>query len=396
MLTFEEARIRVLHGAPALATERVALTDARKRVLAEELRARTPLPPYDYSAMDGFAVSVRSFDGDGPWQLPVIGESRTGRLATPLTSGAACRIFTGAPIPEGADAVVMQEDVERRGDRAVFKARPGLGAHIRRAGEDLAVGRLALERGTELDAGALGLVAALDHGDVLVARRPRVVILSTGDELRKPGTEAVAGTIPESNSVAIAALAARANAITRFAQIARDDPGETREQLALALEGADLLVTIGGVSVGDHDVVRPALEAAGVVLDFYKVAMKPGKPLTFGRRGDTVVIGLPGNPVSAQVTFALFGLPLLRRMQGHRRPVATARAVRLGAPLAQQIGRRGFYAATVSGDVATPLPGQASGSVAALAWADALVIVPADCAGYRTGDAAEALMLAEL
>jgi molybdopterin molybdotransferase len=328
--------------------------------------------------------------------LPLAGESRTGRLAAPLTSGATCRIFTGAPIPEGADAVVMQEDVERSDDRAVFKARPVFGAHIRRAGEDLAAGRLALERGTALDAGALGLVAALDYGDVLVARRPRVVILSTGDELRKPGTEAVAGTIPESNGVAIAALAARANAVTRFAPVARDEPGETRDHIARALEGADLLVTIGGVSVGDHDVVRPALEAAGVVLDFYKVAMKPGKPVTFGRRGDTVVIGLPGNPVSAQVTFALFGLPLLRRMQGHRSPVATTRAVRLGAPLRQQVGRRGFYAATVSGDVATPLSRQASGSIAALAWADALVIVPADSAGYQTGDVAEALMLAEL
>lgn len=388
--------MRVLDAAPALATERVALTDARKRVLAEELRARTPLPPYDYSAMDGFAVSRRSFDGDGPWQLPIRGESRTGRLATPLTSAAACRIFTGAPIPEGADAVVMQEDVERRDDHAVFKTRPALGAHIRRAGEDLAVGRLALERGTELGAGALGLVAALDHGDVLVARRPRVVILSTGDELRKPGTEAVAGTIPESNSVAIAALAARASAVTSFAPVARDEPAATRDNVARALEGADLLVTIGGVSVGDYDVVRPALEAAGVVLDFYKVAMKPGKPLTFGRRGDTAVIGLPGNPVSAQITFALFGLPLLRRMQGHRRPVAATRPVRLGSPLRQQIGRRGFYAATVTGDVATPLAGQASGSVGALAWADALIIVPADSAGYQTGDAAEASMLAEL
>jgi molybdopterin molybdotransferase len=396
VLTFEEALIRVLDGAPTLATERVALADARQRVLAEELRARTPLPPYDYSAMDGFAVSARSFDGEGPWPLPVAGESRTGRLAAPLTSGATCRIFTGAPIPEGADAVVMQEDVERSDDRAVFKARPTHGAHIRRAGEDLTVGQLALERGTALDAGALGLVAALDYGDVLVARRPRVVILSTGDELRKPGSEAVAGTIPESNGVAIAALAARANAVTRFAPVARDEPGETRDHIARALEGADLLVTIGGVSVGDHDVVRPALEAAGVVLDFYKVAMKPGKPVTFGRRGDTVVIGLPGNPVSAQVTFALFGLPLLRRMQGHRSPVATTRAVRLGAPLRQQVGRRGFYAATVSGDVATPLSRQASGSVAALAWADALVIVPADSAGYQTGDVAEALMLAEL
>jgi molybdopterin molybdotransferase len=395
MLNFDEALVKVLEHAPGLATERVRLDEALGRVLAQDVHARSPLPPHDYSAMDGYAVDTLGFAGAPPWELPVVGESRTGRVAPALTPGSVCRIFTGAPIPAGADAVVMQEDVERSGERARFATRPSPGDHVRRAGEDLAASALALAAGTRLGAPQLGLLAALDHADVPVAKRPRVTILATGDELRKPGSPARPGTIPESNGVAVAALARGAGADVRAVDPAPDDPDVTRKRLLEALASSDLVVTIGGVSVGDYDVVRPALQAAGVELAFYKVAMKPGKPLTLGRRGDTVVLGLPGNPVSAQVTFTLFGLPLLRRMQRDRRELPVPRRLRLGADLRQKPGRRGHYAATVSGDVATPLSGQSSGSTTSLAWADALVVLPETSSGAARGELVDVLFLGE-
>ncbi len=396
MLGFDEALACVLHEASRLPVEDVPIGAALGRVLAETLRAAVPLPPYDHSAMDGYAVEAHALPGEPPWDLPVRGESRTGRPAPPLEPGAACRIFTGAPLPERADAVVMQESVVLSGGRVRLSTRPSPGDHIRRAGEDLPVGAVALEVGTRLGAYHLGLAAAADRAELRVARRPRVSILCTGDELRKPGTLARAASIPESNSVVIAALASGACAVTRIMEPSSDALEDTRSKIAAALDASDLLVTVGGVSVGDYDVVRPALEAEGVRLEFYKVAMKPGKPLTLGRRGDTLVLGLPGNPVSAQVTFALLGLPLLRRMQGDRHERGVPTRVRLGAALRQKTGRRGFYAATISGDIATPLLLQSSGSTVSLARADALIVVPEDSTGYEPNDLAEAFLLSTL
>jgi molybdopterin molybdotransferase len=346
--------------------------------------------------MDGYAVRSTSFSGEPPFAFDVAGESRTGRPAPALAAGTVCRIFTGAELPDGADAVVMQEDVEVLEGAARFGRKPEAGEHVRLAGEDLAQGALALAAGTRLGAYQLGLVAALDRGDVRVARRPRISVLSTGDELRRPGSAGRASSIPESNSVVIAALASGAGATVTSLTATSDSFEDTRAKIAAALAVSDVVVTIGGVSVGDYDVVRPALEAEGVVLDLHKVAMKPGKPLTLGRRGDTVVLGLPGNPVSAQVTFALFGLPLLRALQGDRGERRPARLYRLGAPIRQKTGRRGFYPATLEGEVVTPAAGQASGSTVNLAHADALVIVPEDRTGYDAGDAVNALLLSEL
>ena len=273
--------------------------------------------------------------------------------------------------------------------------RPAPFEHVRLAGEDLTQGSTALEQGERLGAYHLGLAAAVDRARLVVVRRPRVTILATGDELRAPGSPARPASIPESNSVVLAALARGAGATARVHEPAGDDLEETRGRIARALEDSDLLVTIAGVSVGEHDVVRPALEASGVRLEFHKVAIKPGKPLTLGRRGDTVVLGVPGNPVSAQVTFALFGVPLLRRMQGDARAVPPPRRVRLAARLRQSGGRRGFYASVVQGDLATPLA-TSSGSTVSLARANALLIVPEDCAGYEAGEEAWALMLVDL
>ncbi len=396
MLAFDEALERVLRDAPRLESERVPLVELSGRVLAERLLADVPMPAFDYSAMDGYAVDSRAFAGDGPWLLPVVGESRTGAVPPALEPGSACRIFTGAELPRGADSIVMQEDVERDGARARFSARPRRGDHVRKAGEDLALGAVALEIGTRLGPAQIGLVAALDRGAALVARRPRVAVLATGDELRSPGSPRRPGTIPESNSFAISAMARVAGADAAIAPAARDHRQKTIAAIERALAESDLLVTIGGVSVGDHDLVRPALEAAGAELDFWKVRIKPGKPLVSGRAGKTRVLGLPGNPVSALVTFALFGVPLLRAMQGDAKPVPTYRSARLTEALRQKPGRRGYYRAILDGDRVTPLANQASGAPTSAAWANSLVVVPEESDGFDRDTEVRVLSFADL
>jgi molybdopterin molybdotransferase len=279
--------------------------------------------------MDGYALSTTSVRGSGPWALPLHGESRAGAPLVRLEPGTICRIFTGAALPPGADAVLPSEDASEQPGRVEFSAAPKPGQHIRRRGEDLGQGELALEAGVRLGAYHVGVAAGVDRAELLVARRPRVTVVGTGDELRAPGEAGSATSIPESNGLSIAILAESAGASVQLAPRIADDPETLRERLARALEDTDLLVTIGGVSIGRYDLVRPALEAAGAQLDFWRVQIKPGKPLVYGRRGSTRILGLPGNPVSAQLTFALFGLPLLRALQGQRDRRA---AVRKRAP----------------------------------------------------------------
>jgi molybdopterin molybdotransferase len=396
MLSFEDALRRILESAPAMGSERVSLDVATGRVLAEDLSAGLPLPGFDYSAMDGYAVASGDFSGAGPWQFGVRGESRAGALAPALERGAVCRIFTGAPIPQGADAVVMQEDVTREGESARFAALPRVGAHIRLRGEDLAQGALALRRGTRLNAFRIGLAAAVDRGEVLVARRPRVTILCTGEELRSPGTPAVPGSIPESNGPSLAALVRSAGGVPSLAPRVGDSMAATEQALQGALRGSDLLLTVGGVSVGEHDLVRAALSTVGAQLDFWKVAIRPGKPLVFGHFGETLILGLPGNPVSAQLTFALFGMPLLRAMQGDNSPVPARSRVRLQSDLRHMPGRTGFYRALLEGDLAITASNQASGSAASLALSDALLIAPAESSGFVAGESVEMIRLSEL
>jgi molybdopterin molybdotransferase len=292
--------------------------------------------------------------------------------------------------------VIMQEDVTRLGDQAELKERPQLGAHIRRRGEDMAEGALALARGTRLNAFQIGLAAALDQSELCVARQPRVTILSTGEELRAPGSPGTPGSIPDSNGPSLAAMVANAGGTARLAPRVGDTLEATEQALRAALHGSDLLLTVGGVSVGEHDLVRAALANVGAEIEFWKVSIKPGKPLVFGRFGDTRILGLPGNPVSAQLTFALFGIPLLRAMQGDRRPVPTRGRARLSADLRQKPGRTGFYRAVLEGDLATTADNQASGSTASLAYADALLIVPAESSGVQAGQSVELIRLAEL
>jgi molybdopterin molybdotransferase len=401
VLSFEEARERVLALAPRLCAERVGLDEVCGRVLAEPVLAREDMPAFDYSAMDGYAVQIASL-GEGTSRLPLLGESRAGSAAFTLAPGSTSRIFTGAPIPDGADAVVMQENIERDGETVVFRERPRAGANIRRRGEDLARGATAILAGTRLRPTHVGLAAACDLAWLSVARRPVVALLGTGDELRPPGLarEGPGKSIPESNGPALRAMATRAGAHARVLPFAPDD----RAKMALAFEGAlrgtDLLVSIGGVSVGDHDLVRPVLEDLGARIDFWKVAIKPGKPLLVGTRGDAVVLGLPGNPVSAMVTFALFGVPLLRAMQGDTRPFPSPMRARASRDIAHQPGRLDFVRVTIAreadGLVATPVKSQSSGAPSSAADADALLCIEAERGGLKAGDTADILWLDEL
>ena len=407
MLSFEEAIARILAlGAPPLAPEIVPIEDADGRVLAEDLLATVDLPGFDYSAMDGYAVCTRDLDGAAPYRLPVRGESRTGAVPDALAPGAAMRIFTGAALPDGADAVVMQENVARAGDVAALTNKPRVGQHVRRRGEDLAAGTNAIARGTRLRPAHLALVASLDRAQIAVAARPNVAILATGDELRRPGSDAVPGSIPESNTVALRAMARRAGAHARAHAYVRDERAATERAFAAALEEADVVVTIGGVSVGDHDLVRPALEAVGVTLDFWRVAIKPGKPIAIGSkpregRRDAIVVGLPGNPSSAMTTFAVFGVPLLRAMQGDVRPFPAAARARMTRAHAHDPGRLELARAVLSRAddgalLVTTLGNQASGAVTTMAQADALVCIAESATGVAAGEEVDVLLLSDL
>lgn len=402
MLGFEEARALLLAAVERLPAEHLALERALGRVLVEPIIARHPIPPFSYSAMDGYALATSDLHGAGPFELAVRGESRTGRPAEPLVRGAACAISTGAELPAGADAVVAREDAARSGDVVAIRGPVKPGQHIRRAGEDLDAGGVALVPGMRLTPAALGLAASLDVTELSVAARPRVTILCTGDELRTPGSAPKPGKISESVSPSLAALALLANAEVRRLPPVADETNATRRAIADGLAETDLLVTVGGVSVGEHDHVRPALEAEGVTLDFWKVAIKPGKPLAFGRQagGGARVLGLPGNPASALITFSLFGMPLLRALQGDREPVPKLVPLPLAAPFEHRPGRLEFVRARLEQHdgrlCVAPLANQSSGALTSLAWADALALIPAEIAVFSAGTPVEVLRAQDL
>jgi molybdopterin molybdotransferase len=395
MLTLAEARSRLLALAGEPRTQVVSVNEALGRVVLEDVTAPEDAPPFDASMMDGYAVHAADLvDGK---QLVVSGTSKTGEpLGRALTPKTACRIFTGAVIPEGADTVVMQEDVTRKDDLAIFSTSPRVGQHIRRRGEDLSRGQVALSKGTRLRPAHLSLAATLDRRELAVARTPRVIVLATGDELRDPGTPGAPGTIPESNGIAIASMVARCGGVCEIAPRMRDSVDDVRAAIERALQDADVLVTVGGVSVGDHDVVRPALEAAGVTLDFWRVAIKPGKPICVGSKGGRIVLGLPGNPASAMVTFALFGIPLLRTMQGDRRPWPIPLKLPLAHDHTRKPGRLEFARACIVGDAVELVRHQASGSVLGMADANALVALEADLAELGRGTRVDVYPFSEI
>jgi len=398
MLEIREAQERILSAFSPLTGEEVGLEEALGRYLAAPLMAREDAPPFSNSAMDGYAVRASDVAGasrEAPVVLQVVGESKAGDSPDDrLAQGAAMRIFTGAPMPEGADAIVMQEDTERDAEAVrIFFPSPA-GHHVRVRGEDTQSGSVLLAAGHGISAGAVGLLSSQGYARVSVHRRPRVAILSTGDELRRIDAPPTPGTIVDSNRYALAAQVREAGAEPWPLPSVGDDLDATVARLEEALH-ADVVITTGGVSVGDHDHVRTAFEKVGIEADFWKVRIKPGKPLTFGTRGTTPIIGLPGNPVSAMVTFHVFVLPGLRRMLGDPRPHGRSFLVRLGHDHRRKPGRPELARAEVEvgpeGPVATLSSRQGSGAMSSVASAEALVLLPADRAEIHTGDTLLAL-----
>ncbi|HET6831835.1 MAG TPA: gephyrin-like molybdotransferase Glp [Solirubrobacterales bacterium] len=388
----ETARSLVLERVGSTSAESVALREAGGRRLAAAVASRTDVPGFDNSAMDGYAVRSTDTAGAGPGapcELRIAGESRAGHpAAVELGDGESIAISTGAMVPDGADAVVRVEDTERRKGAVLVTAQVGVGANIRRRGEDISAGDRLLAAGTRLEAAELGALAAGGIAAVECARRPRVAVLVTGDELVEPDRELGPGQIHDSNAYAVPPLATAAGAEVGSVAVVGDDREATTAAVERGLAG-DVLVVCGGVSVGEHDHVRPALAALGVEEVFWGVALRPGKPTYFGvAPSGALAFGLPGNPVSAMVTFLLFVRPALLAMQGTD-PAAVAVRARLAVPYAKSPGRaeaiRVRLEAGARGWEATPTGPQGSHVLTSMLGADGLAFAPADAGELPAG-----------
>jgi molybdopterin molybdotransferase len=377
MISVEEARERILAALHPTPAEVVALANAWARVTAAPVIARLTQPPADVSAMDGYAL--RAADGALGAVLHVIGSAPAGHpYEGAVGPGQTVRLFTGSVVPKGADAILLQEDASATGTEVRVNEAVAAGRHIRRAGQDFAAGDVVVPPGRCLTARDIGLAAAANHPWLTVHRRPHVAILATGDEIAMPGEPIPPGGIVSSNSHALAALVRAAGGEPVVLPVAAD----TREAVAAvagAVHGMDMLVTTGGASVGEHDLVIESLKTRGLELDFWQIAMRPGKPLLFGRLGPVPVLGLPGNPVSALVCAILFLLPALSRLSGlPAEAPPTVRAI-AGAALRPNDHRADHLRATIALDasgrlVATPFPVQDSAMLRRLALADALIL----------------------
>jgi len=399
MIPVEEARTRILAGMAATSAEIVPLAAAWARVTAAPVRARLTQPPHDVSAMDGYAL--RAADATSGATLDVVGSAPAGHPWTgTLAPGQALRLFTGSVVPAGADSILLQEDATRQGERVTVNEAATPGRHIRRAGQDFAAGDVLIPAGKHLNARDIGLIAAGNHPWVTVHRRPRVAILATGDEIALPGDPIPPGGIVSSNSHALAALVRACGGEATVLPIAADDRAALMAA-ADSVRGMDLLLTSGGASVGEHDLVQEALGARGLVVDFWQIAMRPGKPLMHGRLGDVPMIGLPGNPVSSLVCAILFVVPALHRLSG--RPAAAPPAVtaRLGAPLPANDKRADHLRAALSEGsdgalVATAFPRQDSSMLRVMSQADALILRPPFAPAAAEGAPVQVIQLAAL
>jgi len=396
-LTVAEALARVLDGATPLETETVDVAEAQGRTLAAALAARLTQPPFDASAMDGYAVRA----GDVarlPARLAVIGEAAAGHpFAGSVGAGEAVRIFTGAPVPQGADAVVIQENTRRDGTVVVVAEGTPESGHVRRRGFDFAAGDALLTAGRRLGPRELSLAAAMGHGEIAVRRAPRVAVLATGDELVLPGETPGPGQIVCSNHLGVAALCRQAGAVVRFLGFARDTTESLDHHIAAAAD-ADVLVTIGGASVGDHDLVGPVLRSRGMALDFWNIAMRPGKPLMFGKLGTQRVLGLPGNPVSSLVCARVFVVPLIASLLGHPSTAETLETVPAGAAIERNGSRQHYMRATVrpgpdGRQAAHPARSQDSSLLSPLAESNAFIVRPIDAPAVAAGGDVQILRL---
>jgi len=398
LMPVSDARRNVLDGAAGLPEERVPLDQACGRVLARDVSALRTQPPDAMSAMDGYAV--RAADAVLGAKLKVIGEVAAGRpFDRKVAPGEAVRIFTGGVVPPGADAVVIQEDTTRDGDTVVVNEASKAGKHVRRAGLDFAQGDVLLRKGRLLSDRDLALAAAMNHPTLPVHRKPRLALLATGDELVMPGSTPVEGQIVYSSGYALKALAQREGAEVTELGIARDTMDATTKPIRAAMEaGVDILATTGGASVGDHDLVQSALQAEGIEIAFWRIAMRPGKPMMHGRRGAFRVLGLPGNPVSSYVCATLFLVPLIRALSG-RIDVEprTIKAV-LTRDLAANDQREDYLRATLeerpdAPPLVTPLGVQDSSLQANLAFSQALIVRPAHAPAIGSGALCDVLKL---
>ena len=397
LISVEEARARILAGVQPLDAETVPIAGAHGRVAAEDLLARLDHPPEPVSAMDGYAL--RSDDvGDLPLRLRKIGVSRAGeRFKGRLTPGACIRIFTGAVIPEGADVIALQEDAEEVGEDVILREVSPKGRFIRRAGLDFSLGQLLVPAGRAITARDLGLLASSGHGEVAVRRRPRVAILSTGDELVPPGAIPGPDQIVGSNGIALAAAVQSWGAEAVEIGIAADETQAIAEAADRA-QVADILITSGGASAGDHDLVQAGIAERGFVPDFWRIAMRPGKPLMFGRIGELPVLGVPGNPVSALVCAMLFLRPVIRRMLGMAEVPPQFERVRLAVAMGpnderEEYGRGRLERGPDGALTVRPFNAQDSAMQKLLAHADCLIRRPPHAPAAAEGEEVEVLRL---
>ena len=395
LLPVEDAIAAIMRRVPAPQGQSVPLAEAAGRVQFAPVVATHDQPPFNASAMDGYAV--RSADIVAGHGLTLIGMSQAGAgFAGTVGAGQAVRIFTGAPVPAGADAVIMQEEASVAGDVVQFTSQPQPGRSVRARGNDFAKGQQLVEAGMRLTAMQLAVAAAANAPALVVAKRPLVALLATGDELELPGAALAPDQIVASNSFGLAPLLAPyAESVTDHG-IARDDRAQLRAKLAAIFAAApDVLITTGGASVGDHDIVQEILLDLGVTLDFWKINMRPGKPLMFGTRGRTLVFGLPGNPVSAMVTAIVFIKPALRAWLGHAEPMPWR--LPLAGPTPANTARRHFMRAqlihTPEGPALLPIAQTDSGHTSSMAHADMLIVQPEGDPGQPIGALADAVMI---
>ncbi len=396
LLSVEDALARILDCVDVTESARVPLVQAARRILAETVAATLTQPPFDASAMDGYAVRAADL-ARVPVTINLIGEARAGQsFGGTVGAGQCARIFTGAPLPQGADTVVIQENTRADGGAVTVLAAPEAGANIRPRGGDFAEGQVLLPAGRVLDARAILLAAAMGHGTLSVRRRPVVAVLATGDELVEPGETPGPDQIVSSNPYGLAAMIAAAGGEARLLGIAGDTRAALEEKIAAAGD-ADVLVTIGGASVGDHDLVGPVLQSRGMALDFWKIAMRPGKPMLFGRMGAQRVLGLPGNPVSAMICARVFLVPLIARLLGVATATDAIRA-RLTQPMKANGDRLHYMRAVMERDTAsvltvTPQASQDSSLTSVLAASNALIVAAINAPALPAGAEVDVLPL---